>query len=269
MHLTTKFKNTVDALDLALSGDELNGEHSSLQISRMLPPTPLLIQYNAEVASVTLEKSGGQLTFRWPKVTRHEAVPIDAYRLRQAFLTVSSVTEALDFLNRSGWFKTKDGDTFQTKLTWEEFIAWQNMVRIRLLYGANGTPPEDNVNYSKLGEMKQSELRRFYVDRGQEEFLGGFLLKPLMTREYRGLAERSEGSLLANLGAHSTLEAILITCNADDLLGIRYGMCSLPECTNVYEVSSLHVRQYCTQAHAQRASVRRRAAQKKVNKETL
>jgi hypothetical protein len=44
------------------------------------------------------------------------------------------------------------------------------------------------------------------------------------------------------------------------LRGVRYELCALQDCNRVYEVQSSHKRQYCSQACAHKASIRKRRA---------
>lgn len=66
--------------------------------------------------------------------------------------------------------------------------------------------------------------------------------------------------LCATIHVHSTLEAILATAYVDRLNGLNFGLCALPDCNNLFEISSNHAREYCSQACAHKASVRRRRA---------
>jgi hypothetical protein len=66
--------------------------------------------------------------------------------------------------------------------------------------------------------------------------------------------------LVARINASSTLEAILATAYLDRLNGVKFGLCQLPDCNRLYEITSNHAREYCSQECAHKASMRRRRA---------
>lgn len=66
----------------------------------------------------------------------------------------------------------------------------------------------------------------------------------------------------------TAIDTILASIFVDTVLcGIPFELCSFPDCRNAYEVTSNHRRDYCSHACAHKASMRRKRAKAKADRE--
>lgn len=89
----------------------------------------------------------------------------------------------------------------------------------------------------------------------------------------RERAKRARGNvegkqnLVAEILPTCTLNAILATIYVEKLRGIEIQVCALKECNETFPVESSHGKAYCSNYHAHLASVRRKRAEAKMQKD--
>jgi hypothetical protein len=235
---------------------------------RVLPPMPIHVLYQPLFTIVSFENQGGQIHFylRAPQIQGWPSEPVvDAYRVRDAFLRVKTSGEATEFLSLTGFFlEPKRGSGIRPRLdmTWAEFQQWQELIRLILTEG-----------FFKLTEKQTEGISRILPNVPTSMH---HLLSRLYGEEQLWLAGHAQGIMIhprggdpgpfgrdepiAMIMVDSTLEAILATIYLDRLNGLDHGLCALKDCPKIYEVTSKHARQYCSQECAHKASVRKRRA---------
>jgi len=239
---------------------------------RRLPAMPLEIEYSP-VCKIEMgfERLKDDVVFRFRVSGTHgvEAPDIDAHITRETFLDVKTPGEALDFLSATGHFRTQD-EAFPARhetLLWSDFQRWQELIGI-LMY--KGQLPERGV----FKDGKQIGIE-FAVPERIRPIMGelSFAEERLLKNSPEGIAitpepeSRKPGArikLVARMTVNSTLEAMLATVYLDSLSGVNYGLCALPDCNCLFVINSNHAREYCSNACAHKASVRRRRAAAKV-----
>ncbi len=244
---------------------------------RMLPAMPISLVYMHVRVITSLQKQGEEVLLRFELDGRPSGrePEIDAASLQEAFLDIRTPVEALDLLTRAGPFRSATDDyRFREAMTWSDFQRWQEIVRLVVTGGPLQTErcflEEQDHSLSPAGERYRvsERLRPALTDLSTEEhkWLRGFP-EQILIRADEPAKGKSRKRVCAEVFVHSILEAILATAYIDGLRGINYQLCALPDCSQVYEVSSKHERQYCSQACAHKASVRRRRAELKAAKE--
>jgi hypothetical protein len=266
---------------------------------RMLPAMPLTIRYDGHIfLKVASEKQRDDIVFRFdsdliggrdgqhpdsPKVADDGTREIDAYQLRESFLDVRTHGEALELLSFAGHFRRprlSDGKPTKNSrsLSWTEFKQWQEVVRLFIAQGLmedfRGLSRSEFVGVAihliHHDEYSVPATLLPLVERMSDFeicWLGGFPDQlVVLTDEPTKVDKRPR--LRASVIVESLLEAVLATVYLDKLSGIDYHLCALPDCQKLYEVNSKHERQYCSQACAHKASVRRRRAEAKVRKDS-
>jgi hypothetical protein len=251
------------------SSDRRIGEEIVDRTVRLLPAMPIEVIYNAEDKAVSCEKHGDDIvyTFRYSKEPRDFAESkVNAYELRATFLDIKTPGEAFEFLNLTGCFRGPVNQRSREQLTWQDFQNWQEIIRLHLRHGLL---PVKEMSRSQTSVFISYDvpdrLRSALSDLSQEErsWLHAFP-NQLVIRSARAAKDGKRRVLYAEIMVSTTLQAILATVYVDHLRGINYRLCARSDCSAIYEVSSKHERQYCTQACAHTASVRRRRAGKKV-----
>jgi hypothetical protein len=196
---------------------------------------------------------------------------INAGRLRDAFLSVKTPEEALRFLNASGRFRflPDKGDAIDSVLTWNEFQLWQRLIRIILVdnflhLGEFESPirdsfiwgPKENGKYELLPE----EIRQLVLNVQKPTFywLQGRATGLQIASDEEIGDPQHRLSMIAEVMVDTSVDAMLASIYIDTQSGIEYELCSLSDCSNVYEMKSNHQRAYCSQACAHKASVRRK-----------
>jgi hypothetical protein len=248
------------------------------QPPRLLPAMPIHIQYDQMFPlEVSFELQGEDVLFRFRSAgSRGGYVEnlIDAFSLRSAFLDAKNPREAFELLSSAGYFRhiryTDEEEQVQERLIWSEFRLWQDLIRLLLTDGP--------LRVERIRETKGAVYTRYILPDSLQPLMRHLSPKErgwlhaypdqMVIRSDSPYLERLKESdtrraLSAEIMVRSILEAILATIYVDGLVGVDYRLCSLKDCNHLYEVSSKHDRQYCTQACAHKASVRRRRAEKK------
>lgn len=249
---------------------------------RLLPQMPVTVKLSAQEYPVSLDLRNGHpvFVFRDPGLSNVRVAVLNPFHLRSEFLSIQEPSEALEFFARSGAFRAirpeRDGDilevptpssqefTFEPEITWNEFVGWQQVVRSRMLYGRNYLGHGEGATISgkvpPLTDQTQRDFLKRYASRVIEAWLcnqpSDLHLEPMKPTD-----GEDETRLLLQIIAHRTLNAILATCYVDTLTNVKHGICELPDCMNLYQVTSKQPRQYCSNAHAHKAIVRRKREQ--------
>lgn len=244
----------------------------------MLPAMPISVRYDPMQVVVSFERQGDDVLFRFRVATPgHGYVEnlIDAYKLRETFLDVRTPGEAFDFLNFTGHFqhlREREEEQVHETLTWSDFQRWQEIVRILLRDGPLkleeiSSPGRRGVQFA-VPEHLRTVVTFPKLSTRESGWLTGYPDRIMIQADGESPVSSGRQKLRAEIGADSTLEAILATAYIDGLRGINYQLCALSDCSTVYEVGSKHERQYCSNYCAHKASVRRRRAEAKALKES-
>lgn len=191
-------------------------------------------------------------------------IEIDIYVARRDFLAVSTREEARSFLLRYGGFRSRHGDDDEETdvLRWSHFRDWQRCVREMLI---GGPLPNDLLNYpdqySWVDHITPDESISRYLQDATARVLptqphSSISIGPLNNGKLSGSAHGRP--LKAEITLFSVLQGLLASVFFDGLNGLEHRLCSLPDCGQLYEVTSKHAREYCSQSCAHKASVRRR-----------
>lgn len=246
---------------------------------RQLPSMGVEVLCFAANTAVSLEKQNGEVIFRYRLETaKGPLADIDAFTFREAFLAVATPAEAFNLLDQAGrfWSTREEPDAVESYLTWGEFQLWQRLIAIVLtdsfLHLGYFHSPDSwpfiwggAEEEGKIGRPLPDELKQTVWDASETTFnwLQGTPDSWRVISEPAPDDPRKRPKMRAEVWASSVLDAMLASAYIDSLSGVRYEVCALPDCNRVYEVSSNHKREYCTQAHAHKASVRRRRAEAK------
>jgi len=201
---------------------------------------------------------------------------VNAVWLREAFLSVKTPEEALRFLNASGRFRflRDKSDAVDSVLTWNEFQAWQRLIRIILVdnflhLGSFESPIRDSFIWgpaeSGKYELLPDELRQISQNVHEPTFywLQGRATSLQIESDEELKDPQHRLAMVAEVIVDTAVDAILAGIYIDTQSGIEYELCALSDCSNVYEVMSHHQRVYCSQPCAHKASVRRKRAEEK------
>ena len=241
--------------------------------SRMLPAMPFEIVHSPFLrVEMSYERLNEDVIYRFrgAGLVGDDAPNINAYITRETFFDVKTPGEVLDFLSVTGYFRTQD-EAFPTRhetLCWSDFQRWQELIRILI---QNGPLPDRRIIQDGkdvgtefgvperlrpiMGELSVTEML----------WLHGYPDGIVITSEPESPKPGSR-QLVARINVHSTLEAILATAYLDRLNGVNFGLCQLADCNRLFEITSNHAREYCSQECAHKASVRRRRAAVKAAK---
>ena len=235
--------------------------------TRTLPAMPIEVIYDSDEVAVSLTQSGDEIEFRIDFPEKSESgwreIHIEAFSTRDTFLEIRTPGEALEFLRISGFFRGIDDDKRHERLSWANFQRWQGIVGI---LPEEGVLPMREVRRDPTAVWVEYAIPKHLwpalEDLSFEErcWLSGFP-NQLVIRFRENQPPEKRRTLHAEIMVGSTLEAILATVYVDELRGVNYQLCALPDCPRVYEVRSKHQREYCSQACAHKASVRRKRAE--------
>jgi hypothetical protein len=250
-------------------GGDRHIERTNVNVpERMLPAMPIRVLYDPMEIVVSTERQGDDFLFRFRFAHRegNEDNRIEATTLRETFLEIKTPGEALNFLTLAGRFRGLDENgEYQESMTWSDFQKWQEIIRIVLVHGIlpmkelSSTPARVVIGFDVPDHLKSVLSDLSMKEQG---WLQGFP-EQLVIRADEPVKGDKRKKLCAEVFVNSVLEAILATAYIDELRGINYQLCALPDCPKIYEVSSKHERQYCSQACAHKASVRKRRAEEK------
>jgi hypothetical protein len=243
----------------------------------------------------TLEWHGKELIFRQriPLPSEKKKIPaepedyesrkeMDAGALAEAFLKVKTPEQALSFLSASGRFRylRDKSDGLESVITWREFQVWQRLVEVILVENhlhlgdfesPTGEPfiwgpgDDDRGGISRMlpEEMKSLVLN---VPESTFEWLCGHPHKVMYQSKPDEKDPQNRPQMSCGVITDTAIDAILASVFVDTQSGTHFELCAFPDCSNVYEVTSNHAREYCSQPCAHKASVRRKRAEAKAAK---
>ena len=238
---------------------------------------PVQVISYANYMAVALEPMEDGLAFR-QKLEGGEHKDVNATWLREAFLSVTTPEDALRFLKASGRFRyLRDrSDSIESVLTWREFQQWQELVRIVLVdnflfLGEFESPVRDAFVWGPPEQGSKPLRAELYklalnVHKPTFDWLLGRATSLQIVSDEAPKDPQHRLAMIAEVMVDTSLDAILASIYIDTQSGIEFELCSLPDCSNVYEVTSKHQRDYYSQACAHKASVRRRRAEQKKSK---
>ncbi len=242
---------------------------------RMLPAMPIRIQHEPLPVEVSYRRTEGDVIFRiqLDGSRRNDFGRLSAYDSRDTFLRIRKPGEALDFFGVTGYFRF---DEFLKRnlcetLAWSEFQRWQELITIRMRNGFNEskstlTRPrmltiDDVPKHLRALKLSMNEMEsRFFYRIPKDLAINS---EPEVSNPW------SRPVLFAEMHVRTTLQAILATTYVDSLSGVNYGLCALPSCNRAFEVTSKHEREYCSQACAHKASVKKRRAKEKEERDRV
>jgi hypothetical protein len=234
----------------------------------VLPQMPVQVSYSSVRLAVSFENQIDEIVFRI-QTGRVQEFPVnptlEPYRLREVFLAAKNPGEAIEFLGLSGFFLDPEQDGYgrqESAMTWAEFQEWQELIRRIRLQGflkLKKVPVIDDIETLQLDVPASMDHLVSRVSSRAKAWLAG-IPHGIVIEPYGDLYRFSRDLPAARINVSSTLEAILATIYLDRLNGRDYALCGLKDCGKIYEVTSKHAREYCSQACAHKASVRRRRA---------
>lgn len=161
-----------------------------------------------------------------------EPVRLDAWQLRDEFLSCSDLRSLQDFLNKSGEFGPY-------RSNFSHLGQWQELIRALL-----GSSPE---NWAKLkGRFSESQLDQ-----------------ALLVRYPRVEVQWRDGLPTLSLLVRNTLHAMVVATQVDYLRGKRFRFCRKPDCGRHFEITSMHKRWYCCAECARHENIRKFRARHK------
>ena len=164
---------------------------------------------------------------------------LDAWKVRDEFLSLKSEAEFLGFLNKIGRFSrgfARDGD-------WElsDLKGWQQVFRKFLI----SSPATWHDHLVKLAASAPGfNLRLIDLD----------VAVSLKTSFQLHLSWQRRSAVIRVVDAVS---AILASIYIDHLRGLRLRFCARPDCRKPFEITSRHKRKYCEQYCAHLEALRR------------
>jgi hypothetical protein len=268
-------------VDASLQLDDIFGATTV----RRLPAMPAKVRLIATNMTVALELTGEREMIFRQSPTREPGwyyKAANAVRLREAFLAADTPEAALRFLEAVGqrfrYLKDRS-DIADPLLSWNEFQLWQRLIGIVLvdgdLYLGSLESPEqypyawrearsgdEGLGLDVVGVVKElpEDLQRIVLNVQEQTFhwLQGQPTSLQIQFEKKATDPSRRPAMFAEVTVDSVLDAILAGVYMDTREGIQYELCALKSCSKVFEVKTKHGKEYCTQAHAHEASVRRR-----------
>lgn len=262
---------------------------------RRLPSMEFEIRCYPTTMLCTLEQRGEELIFR-QRITRpaeQSAAPaepkndksrkeINAGALAEAFLKVKTPEEALSFLSIGGRFRylRDKSDGIESVVAWREFQLWQQLVEIILVenhifLGEFETPTRDPFIWGPgeddrggVGRLLPKHMKPLVLNVAEPtfEWLRGFPHQVMYESKPCQNDPQNRPKMSCGVITDTALDAILASVFLDTQSGIQFELCAFPDCSSVYEVTSNHAREYCSQACAHKASVRQKRAEAKAAK---
>jgi predicted nucleic acid-binding Zn ribbon protein len=217
------------------------------------------VRYCARRVVITCEERGGHTIFHTAVVVkRYETRPIDCYDLRDKFDSVTSPTEAKDFLSHAGELWTPI-----TPFTWIQFRFWQQLMRLTREHGYRELKRDEGKN---LGSQANKEVLRDPPDDPEwrlvnedikamrKPYTKHWVLSVDWVPSYGKRKEQMEPVLY--ITAHSIVDAIVATYYAEAIAGVIFEKCDA--CGERFELRSRRGQKYCSDACKETARKRRK-----------
>lgn len=162
--------------------------------------------------------------------------------IRDAFLKISTESDAISFLSRCGPFRE---EIFE--ITMAHIPEWQEFFRHWMWAGSQPDGFKGPQLWMPVEDM----------DSAEDERIGGVL-------KWSIFAPSDSKRIEAFVDCESALEVIGATIELDLMEDIRFEACGW--CKSLFEVTKQNGRQYCSQDCAHRAGQKRRRAEAKMQK---
>ena len=236
------------------------------RIGRTLASVPVSVVHvtRGEWMPVLAHDSSGQIVLRVPPSYGEPKVhEVSAWDLRERFAAVRDWVSMLAFVREygpllpdSGWYA----------MTGEDLMFWQGMVSITLMHGSLRVAPSPDFDTPQVvaGDGQRllyspEELQR-YTDRSEAEksLLALDLESKFKFRFSPDLDVAQPGLLEYVTSTPSVLESIFASVLVDVSSSRKFGMCTLPDCRKIFEITTKLPKLYCSTGHANLASVRKK-----------
>jgi hypothetical protein len=243
-------------------------ESSGARITtKTLPSMRFEILTNVLLQPVAISMLEGQPIFRFGqpagsasdiKDDDYACLNMDAYDVRELFLSVSSPLEALDFFNKTGAFEVtvpqQEEQNWQHHLSWNGFLDIQRLVKFVMVNGFFLANTDDGIHLRKT-VPEEFEIARLLQPPEIQKLLDG--LPSLHLYPYVD-PKTNRRKLSLYLATGTALEMIFASIYMDNLADARYELCGLEGCGKVFELKDNREKQYCCQQHAHHAHMKRK-----------
>lgn len=207
---------------------------------------PAHIQYNRDRGQCDVEVTRvGERTILRQHFTDEEVEDssrLSPKEIRNAFLSISTEGDAINFLRKCGPFREQ---VFET--TMADIPEWQEFFRHWMWAGSQ----PDGWKGPQLWMPVEN------MDTAEDERIGGVV-------KWSIFAPSDSKHIEAFVDCESALEVIGATIALDLMEDIRFEACGW--CKSLFEVTKQNGRQYCSQDCAHRAGQKRRRAEAKMQK---
>ncbi len=168
-----------------------------------------------------------------------QRVELDAWKVREEFLSLKSEADFLGFLNRVGRFSAGVAGSGHWDL--KDFKGWQQVFREFLKCSPAMWP---NYLVKLTAAAPGFNVRLIHMEMG-------------VSLESRLRIRLSWQRRSAVIWVTEAVSAILATIHIDHLRGLRFRFCARRDCRRPFEITSRHRRKYCQQYCAHLESLRR------------
>jgi hypothetical protein len=226
-------------------------------IGRMLPAMPLVVRLLDKATAIVQRKTGDDSLFVMTDVANDPNARLTVYLIigavRDVFLQATSDAEILEFLSMFG-FRERTSALVEDRLLLSNFRDWQIIVRHMM---TSGPLPDGFWNYATMNGHVAWINHKTSDATIRELVLGLTQGKRVCTAHpvtfeigpgESGNPDTARLPIRAEILVGSVLEGILAETFLDGLSGTHYQLCGAHDCGRVFELSSKHDRQYCTQA---------------------
>lgn len=193
---------------------------------------------NARVHLHTVQTAGGVQAHDYSPMPDAEAI-LDVWRIRERFFTLSTEEESRAFLNETGPFSEALSEDRYWVPGWADVRLWQRIFKEFLI-----RRPDTWEKWLNSSGVSQEAVQQTLKD----------------VREMRVAFRWNGHKRIASFLASDTLTAMLASVVIDHLRGAHFKLCARPDCRKVYEQTSRHRRNYCSQYCAHFQSLRRMRA---------
>lgn len=186
-----------------------------------------------------------------------EKIYLDAFAVRDRFMSLKTEEETLDFLNGCGEFSSYLQDP-EGGWHLKDFRLWRKVFTELARrppdrwkeYLSEELPESDELHeYAFFLPILEGTMHRVIFKWGRDEHLSW-----------------SGSKNLAVLRTFNVVSAIVTSIEVDHLRGAKFGVCARNDCRAFFEITSQHSRKYCTIYCAHLESVRRTRARRKQGK---
>ena len=220
--------------------------------TKVLPGMPIVVQRTPIHLPFRLERTARKrkdplFVPNWAFHNVYKFEPLDTHSVREEFESVSSPTQLLDLMNTARMALGHDKSAVGSPGWHPMLFSWETFLRVQ-----------------ELLRIEREELRHFsFAETTSAVSLSGFI-RPLPAEEFdirldiEKSKSNSDQTLVARMNCASVVHAVRIANYLDELTGVEFGKCGW--CGRLFEKTTKHGREYCSNEHAHRAGQRRRRA---------